>query len=111
MTILNKLLLNAREVYYRRARIWLGWNPRRGVCEACGKTVKKKQITRSNMHHHRYAYTTNQVRKNPKLALHHTSELCYPCHRLADAIRQIEEAMRKKPEIVKKLFELQRRKY
>lgn len=105
--IFRKLLLNAKEVYYRRLRVWLGFNPRKGTCEACGK------LLRTNRHHWIYKYPTAQVRAKPILALDYTTELCAGpnpqcCHKLGDSIRNITEAMRKNPEKVRKLFRFAR---
>ena len=107
MELLKKLLMHAREAWYRKARIWLPFNPRKGKCEACGKThTDKGKPIRSQLHHWEYAFSTAEVRKNPLLVLEHTSELCYHCHQLADCIRRLYEAMEKNPKVVKKLFKL-----
>ena len=100
MELLKKLLMHANEMYYRKLRVWMKKPPRKGICEACGRKG------RTNMHHWRYAYKTSEVRKNPELAIDNTTELCYYCHRLADAIRRLYEEMERDPERVKKLFKL-----
>ena len=74
---------------YKHATVRLPFNPRKGVCMACGKSVKKGEIKVTQMHHYRYAYSVTQVKKHPELALRNTLELCYTHHQLADAIRVI----------------------
>lgn len=37
------------------------------------------------MHHWKYAYATQTVKKKPELALNNTKEYCYHCHQAADA--------------------------
>jgi len=76
-------------------------NPiRKGTCLACGT----KGWT--NLHHWKYEFKVKEVRKNTKLALKNTTELCIPCHDLADAIRKVDGA---KPELIVKLRELKER--
>ena len=85
---------------YHRLRLKLKKNPRDQVCECCnfhGWT---------NIHHWRYAYTYAQIRENNSLALRYTTELCFRCHMIADAIRVVEEAKEQHPKIVRKLYEL-----
>jgi len=67
----------------------LPFNPRRGVCEACGKSRERGEIKSTAIHHWYYAYKAKTVKENPILALENTSELCYSCHRKADAIREL----------------------
>lgn len=70
--------------------ITLPFDPRKGICEACGKSVKKKEIKYTQLHHWRYAYKPATVKKNPMLVLENTSELCYYCHKhIADPIRAL----------------------
>jgi len=83
----------------------LPFNPRKGVCEACGKSVAKGEIKLTALHHWWYAYRVKTVRENPLLALENTSELCYGCHEVADAIRALLYA---KPERVVKVARLLR---
>ena len=64
---------------------------RKGICEACGKSKKKREIKSTHLHHWRYAYKWSSVKKNPELALENTIELCYACHEIADAIRRLSE--------------------
>lgn len=47
-------------------RIFLGYNPRTGICSKCGKNTK------THLHHERYE------RINP---VNHTVELCTGCHK------------------------------
>jgi len=59
---------------------------RKGVCVCCGRQGY------TQLHHFKYAYPVAEVRKNPELALKNTLELCFRCHKVADAIRQLQEA-------------------
>ncbi|MHA1852592.1 MAG: hypothetical protein ACTSUF_03685 [Candidatus Heimdallarchaeaceae archaeon] len=70
------------KIKYRRAIIKVNAK-RRKTCEICGRQGK------IDFHHTKYAYKTSEVRKNPQLALENTLQLCYPCHKIADAIRII----------------------
>ena len=65
------------------------FNPRSGVCQACGKSVERGEIRFTALHHWWYAYQVKTVRKSPLLALENTSEFCFGCHQLADAIRAL----------------------
>ncbi len=70
------------QICYRKIRVQVeGTRPTR--CAACAAQG------RIEMHHWKYAYTTEQVRKNPQLALENTIPFCYQCHKLADAIRNL----------------------
>lgn len=71
-------------ITYRRARVMVE-HVKLGYCQAC------RAVGRTEMHHWEYAYTTAEVRKNPQLALRRTVELCFKCHRIANALRIIEE--------------------
>jgi hypothetical protein len=64
-------------------------DPRKHVCEACGKSVFKGEIKVTALHHWKYAYRAETVRKNPMLALENTTEYCFACHRIADGIRAL----------------------
>lgn len=109
MTFWQKLLQHAREMYYRHTRLWMNKNPRKGKCEACGHThTKKGKPIRSQIHHWRYAYPTSEVRKNHNLALHYTSELCYRCHRYADALRRFYDIAKRHPKIAQALVRMAR---
>ena len=74
-------------VYYHGHAIKLA-APRKGICDACGKSVGNG-IQKTNIHHWKYAYGWKKVRENPSLALDNTSELCYSCHQIADALRNL----------------------
>lgn len=54
------------------------------MCQACGGSGQIQ------LHHFLYAYKTSEVRKNPQLALDNAVWLCFPCHRVADALRVTE---------------------
>lgn len=70
---------------YKRTTIYLDKNPRTGICTCCGKPAK------TQMHHIEYKYTTDEVKKKPKLALEETIELCFYDHRLCNMLRQLDE--------------------
>jgi len=67
----------------------LPFNPHKGRCEACGKSVVMGQIRCTSFHHFWYAYQPQTVKENPILILENTIEVCYPCHQQADAIRAL----------------------
>lgn len=69
--------------------VTLLYDPRKGVCEACRKSKWRNEIKNTALHHWWYAYSPKTVREHPLLALENTSELCYYCHQLADAIRML----------------------
>jgi hypothetical protein len=62
-------------------------DPRKHICEACRKSVLAGEIKMTALHHWWYAYQPETVRENPILAVDNTSELCFGCHPLGDAIR------------------------
>lgn len=64
-------------------------DPRKGICEACGKSKQAGEIRVTALHHWWYAYKPATVKQNPFLVLENTSELCYGCHQVADAIRAL----------------------
>jgi len=68
--------------------ITLPFDPRKHKCDACGRRVGE-EIKMTAFHHWWYAFQPETVRKNPALALENTSELCYGCHQVADAIRAL----------------------
>jgi len=76
-------------VAYQRTKILVPYprNPRRGVCQICGRSVKKREIKTTQLHHWTYAYETKTVKKNPLLALENTIEVCYGCHKICDWLR------------------------
>jgi len=67
----------------------LPFDPRKGKCAGCGKTKANGEIKSTALHHWWYAYQPKTVKQNPILALENTSEFCYYCHQLADAIRAL----------------------
>jgi hypothetical protein len=69
-------------IRYRNARVSVELK-KAGLCQAC----KAKGCT--EMHHYFYAYSSSEVRAAPALALDNTIELCYKCHRIADALRKL----------------------
>jgi len=62
---------NPRKIVFKDKRILLKENPRKGICHDCGRSVSKKEIQVTNMHHEKYD-------ENDPLA--HTVELCAACH-------------------------------
>lgn len=68
--------------------VYLPFNPRKGKCDACGKQVGV-EIRMTALHHWWYAYQPKTVKENPIFAIENTSELCYGCHQVADAIRAL----------------------
>lgn len=69
--------------------VTLPFDPRKGVCEGCGKSVAKGEIKSTAMHHWWYQYHPKTVKANPILALKNTSEFGFCCHPLADSIRAL----------------------
>jgi len=61
---------------------------RNGCCIGCLRCIGEG-IKRTALHHTKYAYQRETVRKNPYLALDNTLELCYGCHPIADGFRGI----------------------
>jgi hypothetical protein len=64
-------------------------DPRRGICDACKKSVAKGEIKSTHLHHWWYEFQPKTVKENPMLVLKNTSELCFYCHQLADAVRAL----------------------
>jgi len=83
----------------------LPFDPRKGICQACGKSKVACEIKNTALHHWWYAYAPQTVKNNPILALENTSELCYYCHELADAIRTLFYANPERVANVAKLLE------
>lgn len=69
--------------------VYLPFNPRKGKCDACGKTIASGEIKVTALHHWYYAYQPKTVKENPILAIDNTSELCFYCHDIADALRTL----------------------
>ena len=62
-------------------------NPREGKCDACSRDIRNGTINRTALHHWIYAYKHKTVKKDPFLVLDNCSELCWGCHKNADALR------------------------
>jgi len=77
-------------------------DPRVGKCAVCGKSVKKKELRSTALHHYRYKYRPETVLANPELALENTIEVGYCHHPIADCLRLLYE--RKNEDIVTCLF-------
>ena len=69
--------------------VTLPFDPRKHKCDSCGKSVAAGEIKVTALHHWYYAYQPKTVKENPILALENTSELCFGCHQVADAIRAL----------------------
>jgi hypothetical protein len=69
--------------------VTLPFDPRKHRCDACGKSIEKGEIKVTALHHWYYAYQPKTVQENPMLALDNTSEVCYGCHQVADAVRAL----------------------
>jgi hypothetical protein len=85
--------------------VTLPFDPRKGVCQACGKSKERGEIKYTVLHHWYYEFQPKTVKKNPILVLKNTSELCYYCHQLADAIRALLYAHPKRVAQVAELLE------
>jgi hypothetical protein len=88
-----------RVMYHNRSVVVS--KPRRNQCDACKRKISDG-IKRTNRHHWKYAYKYRTVKANPDLALENTSEYCYHCHQIADALRLLSEV--KKAEDVVNVF-------
>lgn len=99
MEIMN--ILSKFTVGYKKLRVTLKLNPRRGRCEACGRRMKTQR------HHWFYIFKKGEVKKNPELALVCTNEYCFACHRLADVIRKwfASKGRKKTHEIIDMMFD------
>lgn len=84
-------------VMYRRTRVTVDAE-RTGVCAICGREGK------TDFHHYKYAYPTKHVRKFPQLALENTAELCFHCHMIADAVRNIADNPEKAGKIINRMM-------
>ena len=59
-------------------------------CELCGNTQKRKRL---DLHHWIYEFSTDHIRKSPRLIFKNTSWLCYSCHRqIGNPIKNLIEA-------------------
>ena len=77
---------------YQNITVWVK-APERIQCAICKRKIGEgiKQLAR---HHFIYKYSQNKVKENPELALENTIIVCYPCHRLCDALRTLIEVNR-----------------
>ena len=80
-------------ITYQGMRVKCDEIPEPTQCEVC-KRVKGEQIKQLQKHHFLYKYSKKKVKENPKLAFENTVALCYPDHRLADALRTIYDSRR-----------------
>lgn len=78
-------------VRYQTVMVYFDYPVNRNICDACGKSKEKGEIKGTQGHHWGYAYKTDTVKKNPKLALENRSEFCYYDHQIADAVRTLAE--------------------
>ncbi len=87
--ILNNLrnYLEARKQFYTLSyhglKLKLPYNPRAGKCQVCDREGY------TNIHHTCYNFTYGEVRKDTKLALMFTYEVCYGCHELSNSTRKL----------------------
>ena len=77
-------------VTYKTVTVHFNKNPRTGICECCEKKFK------THLHHWKYVYKPKEVKKNPELALKNTSELCYSCHKLGNALYHVNNPINKR---------------
>lgn len=82
----------------------LPFNPRKGICDACGKSVASGEIRVTALHHWLYKYRADTVRETPELAIENTSELCFGCHPVGDAIRALTYASPQRVAMVAELL-------
>lgn len=64
-------------------------NPREGVCDSCLRSKRRGEINVSHLHHHKYQYKHNTLKKDPYKVLENLSELCFTCHTYADSLRTL----------------------
>jgi len=69
-------------------------SPREGKCDCCGRSRADKEIKRTALHHWKYAYHHNTIKKKPLLVLKNVNEFCFSCHNIADALRSLFEKNR-----------------
>jgi hypothetical protein len=63
---------HARRLNFKGRSIYLGYNPRNGVCTECGKSVQKTEIPYTQMHHRSEYFAI--------FPWFGTEELCPRCH-------------------------------
>lgn len=86
--------VNGYKIRYETAHgngivVTLPEDPRKHICDSCKKSVAAGEIRVTALHHWWYAYQPKTVKENPILAIDNTSELCFGCHPLGDAIRAL----------------------
>ena len=84
--------------------VTLPYDPRKHICDSCKKSVVLGEIRVTALHHWYYAYQPKTVRENPELAIENTSELCFGCHPVGDAIRALTYASPKRVAMVAELL-------
>ena len=90
------------KIKYRRATIEIKNFIKPNKCECCGKELGK-ECKKLDFHHWKYAYNTEEVRRNHLLALNNTTILCFRCHQIANALKKVIETEEK---TLNKLFNL-----
>jgi len=70
--------------------------------QTCAGCLEEFTGRRLNRHHWREAYTLDQVRADPQLALENSALACVPHHRVANALRKVAES---DPDVVVNLAE------
>lgn len=68
---INNPKSNRKKILFKGGQVWIGYNPRSGICSKCKRSVHKGEIKKTNLHHTQYD------ENNP---LAHTIELCVSCH-------------------------------
>jgi hypothetical protein len=69
--------------------LWFEENPRKGICQVCGKSAITGELKFTNIHHFFYQWRPQTVKDNPSLALLNCCEVCYYDHNWLDALRVI----------------------
>ena len=88
-------------IRYRRARVTVE-HEKTNFCQACGAEG------RTEMHHYLYAYQTSRVREWPALALDNSIELCFNCHKIANALRICTDSTKRAHVVIVALLKKQR---
>jgi len=91
---------NKRCIHYHKMRFCGDWVPIKKLCDIC-----KRAMGHLAFHHWIYAFRTETVIKNPKLALLNSIIACFPCHRQADALRELHDVghWERIPELVRSM--------
>jgi len=76
-----------QSVKYKQTTVYVITNYpiRPKICSACSRESK------IDLHHWKYEWETKEVKKNPILALKNTQPLCMHCHRIANAMKLVDE--------------------